>query len=78
MCNFNYEFVLILQFFCVTVLKFVFFFLGLCQNGESCSKSVVNSCSDCIKSGPDCVWCQKLVSSWFIGLPVLYAVSVYL
>ncbi|XP_053184416.1 integrin beta-2 isoform X1 [Scomber japonicus] len=33
---------------------------GLCQNGESCSKSVVNSCSDCIKSGPDCVWCQKL------------------
>ncbi|XP_034550283.1 integrin beta-2 [Notolabrus celidotus] len=30
------------------------------QQEEVCSKSVVNSCSDCIRSGPFCVWCQQL------------------
>ncbi|XP_042282583.1 integrin beta-2 [Thunnus maccoyii] len=33
---------------------------GLCQKEEVCSKSVINSCSDCIRSGPYCVWCQQL------------------
>ncbi|XP_031725825.1 integrin beta-2 [Anarrhichthys ocellatus] len=33
---------------------------GLCQREEACSKSVINSCGDCIKSGPYCVWCQQL------------------
>ncbi|TWW81159.1 integrin beta-2 isoform X2 [Takifugu flavidus] len=32
---------------------------GLCQVGGSCSKTVVNSCSDCIRSGPDCAWCMQ-------------------
>ncbi|TNN56328.1 Integrin beta-2 [Liparis tanakae] len=33
---------------------------GLCQQEEVCSKSVVNSCGDCIRSGKYCVWCQQL------------------
>ncbi|XP_075937149.1 integrin beta-2 [Anarhichas minor] len=33
---------------------------GLCQREEACSKSVINSCADCIRSGPYCVWCQQL------------------
>ncbi|XP_033470958.1 integrin beta-2 [Epinephelus lanceolatus] len=33
---------------------------GLCQQEEVCTKSAINSCSDCIKSGPYCVWCQQL------------------
>ncbi|XP_040003777.1 integrin beta-2 [Xiphias gladius] len=33
---------------------------GLCQQEEVCSKSVINSCNDCIRSGPYCVWCQQL------------------
>ncbi|XP_054471925.1 integrin beta-2 [Anoplopoma fimbria] len=33
---------------------------GLCQQEEVCSKSMINSCGDCIKSGPHCVWCQQL------------------
>ncbi|XP_026150582.1 integrin beta-2 [Mastacembelus armatus] len=33
---------------------------GFCQHVEVCSKSVINSCDDCIKSGPYCVWCQQL------------------
>ncbi|XP_022609616.1 integrin beta-2-like isoform X2 [Seriola dumerili] len=33
---------------------------GLGQPEEVCSKSVINSCNDCIKSGPYCVWCQDL------------------
>ncbi|XP_070831951.1 integrin beta-2 isoform X1 [Chaetodon trifascialis] len=33
---------------------------GLCQQGEVCSKSVINSCGDCIRSGPYCVWCKQL------------------
>lgn len=33
---------------------------GLCQQEEVCSKSVINSCGDCIRSGPYCVWCQQL------------------
>ncbi|KAM6955825.1 integrin beta-2 [Lycodopsis pacificus] len=33
---------------------------GLCQREEVCSKSVINSCGDCIRSGPYCVWCQQL------------------
>ncbi|KAM3607771.1 uncharacterized protein V6R79_013611 [Siganus canaliculatus] len=32
---------------------------GLCQQ-EVCSRTVINSCSDCIKSGPYCVWCKQL------------------
>ncbi|XP_024919680.1 integrin beta-2 [Cynoglossus semilaevis] len=32
---------------------------GLCQE-EVCSKSVINSCNDCIQSGPYCVWCAQL------------------
>uniref|UniRef100_A0A3Q4AUH3 Integrin beta n=1 Tax=Mola mola TaxID=94237 RepID=A0A3Q4AUH3_MOLML len=35
-------------------------FTGLCQNEEVCSKTVINSCSDCIRSGPHCVWCKQL------------------
>lgn len=30
------------------------------QQKEVCSKSVVNSCGDCIRSGPFCVWCKQL------------------
>ncbi|XP_018552557.1 integrin beta-2 [Lates calcarifer] len=33
---------------------------GLCQQEEVCTKSVINSCDDCIKSGPYCVWCKQL------------------
>ncbi|XP_008295050.1 integrin beta-2 isoform X1 [Stegastes partitus] len=33
---------------------------GMCQQEEVCSKSVINSCSDCIRSGPYCAWCQQL------------------
>ncbi|XP_073330199.1 integrin beta-2 [Pagrus major] len=33
---------------------------GLCQQEEVCSKSVINSCRDCIRSGPYCVWCKQL------------------
>ncbi|KAM7406806.1 hypothetical protein PAMA_002837 [Pampus argenteus] len=33
---------------------------GLCQKEEVCSKSVINTCGDCIRSGPYCVWCQQL------------------
>lgn len=38
-----------------------FCFSGLGQPEEGCSKSVVNSCADCIKAGPYCLWCQDLV-----------------
>ncbi|CAF95982.1 unnamed protein product, partial [Tetraodon nigroviridis] len=31
---------------------------GLCQAGGEC-KTVASSCSDCIRSGPDCVWCMQ-------------------
>ncbi|KAM9365076.1 integrin beta-2 [Pholidichthys leucotaenia] len=27
---------------------------------QSCSKSVINSCDDCIRSGAFCAWCQQL------------------
>ncbi|XP_029314649.1 LOW QUALITY PROTEIN: integrin beta-2-like [Cottoperca gobio] len=33
---------------------------GLCQEEKVCLKSVINSCDDCIRSGPNCVWCQQL------------------
>ncbi|KAM4558258.1 integrin beta-2 [Odontesthes bonariensis] len=33
---------------------------GLCEQEEVCLKSEINSCGDCIKSGPYCAWCQKL------------------
>ncbi|XP_012713602.1 integrin beta-2 [Fundulus heteroclitus] len=33
---------------------------GFCQQEEVCSKSVINSCNDCIRSGPYCAWCQQL------------------
>ncbi|XP_072253903.1 integrin beta-2 [Leuresthes tenuis] len=33
---------------------------GLCQQEEVCLKSEINSCGDCIKSGPYCAWCQQL------------------
>uniref|UniRef100_A0A3Q0R2W5 Integrin beta n=1 Tax=Amphilophus citrinellus TaxID=61819 RepID=A0A3Q0R2W5_AMPCI len=33
---------------------------GLCQQEEVCSKSLISSCDDCIKSGPYCAWCQAL------------------
>ncbi|XP_037313457.2 integrin beta-2 [Pungitius pungitius] len=45
---------------------FLFFILlqmgvkGRCQQEEVCLKSVVNSCGDCIRSGPYCVWCKQL------------------
>ncbi|CAJ1078846.1 integrin beta-2-like [Xyrichtys novacula] len=43
---------------------FLFFLLmardGSCNQEEICSKSMINSCSDCIRSGPFCVWCKKL------------------
>ncbi|XP_041858022.1 integrin beta-2 isoform X2 [Melanotaenia boesemani] len=32
---------------------------GLCQQKE-CAKSAVNSCADCVASGPYCAWCQQL------------------
>ncbi|XP_060944579.1 integrin beta-2 [Limanda limanda] len=33
---------------------------GLCQQEKVCSKSVINTCNDCIRSGPYCAWCQQL------------------
>ncbi|XP_069581290.1 integrin beta-2 isoform X2 [Brachyistius frenatus] len=33
---------------------------GLCQQQEVCIKSQINSCDDCIGSGPYCAWCQQL------------------
>ncbi|XP_075886634.1 integrin beta-2 [Nelusetta ayraudi] len=33
---------------------------GLFQQTQVCSKTVVNTCSDCIRSGPFCVWCKQL------------------
>ncbi|KAE8299798.1 Integrin beta-2 Cell surface adhesion glycoproteins [Larimichthys crocea] len=45
-------------------LLFILFMLmnrnGLCQQEEGCSKTVINSCNDCIRSGPSCVWCKQL------------------
>ncbi|KAF3695221.1 Integrin beta-2 Cell surface adhesion glycoprotein [Channa argus] len=47
-------------------LSLLFLFLalmsrnGLCQQEEGCSKSVIESCDDCIKSGPYCMWCKQL------------------
>uniref|UniRef100_A0A3Q3QK69 Integrin beta n=1 Tax=Monopterus albus TaxID=43700 RepID=A0A3Q3QK69_MONAL len=32
----------------------------LLRNDEVCTKSVINSCDDCIRSGPYCVWCEQL------------------
>lgn len=40
----------------------LFFSAGLCQVGGGCSKTVVNSCSDCIRSGADCAWCMQEAS----------------
>lgn len=42
-------------------IQCVLFFSGLCQQEEGCSKTVINSCNDCIRSGPSCVWCKQLV-----------------
>uniref|UniRef100_A0A8C4GUU9 Integrin beta n=1 Tax=Dicentrarchus labrax TaxID=13489 RepID=A0A8C4GUU9_DICLA len=36
------------------------FHAGLCQQAEVCLKSVINSCEDCIRSGPYCMWCKDL------------------
>ncbi|KAF7653863.1 hypothetical protein LDENG_00077630 [Lucifuga dentata] len=33
---------------------------GFSQEEEGCSKTVINSCSDCIRSGPYCMWCKQL------------------
>uniref|UniRef100_A0A1A8F1D7 Integrin beta n=2 Tax=Nothobranchius korthausae TaxID=1143690 RepID=A0A1A8F1D7_9TELE len=34
---------------------------GLCQQQEEvCAKSVINSCGDCIRTGPFCSWCKQL------------------
>ncbi|XP_034042449.1 integrin beta-2 [Thalassophryne amazonica] len=33
---------------------------GFSQEQEICSKTVINSCDDCIRSGPYCVWCKQL------------------
>ncbi|XP_053732658.1 integrin beta-2 [Synchiropus splendidus] len=46
-------------------LSFLFLILlvarnGQCQPERTCIKSMVNSCDDCIRSGPYCEWCQKL------------------
>uniref|UniRef100_A0A3Q1CZH3 Integrin beta n=1 Tax=Amphiprion ocellaris TaxID=80972 RepID=A0A3Q1CZH3_AMPOC len=38
----------------------VIIFAVMCQQEEVCSKSVINSCTDCIRSGPYCAWCQQL------------------
>uniref|UniRef100_A0A6Q2YFW2 Integrin beta n=1 Tax=Esox lucius TaxID=8010 RepID=A0A6Q2YFW2_ESOLU len=32
----------------------------LCQEVEVCTKTAINSCSDCIKSGAYCGWCKQL------------------
>ncbi|XP_033842963.1 integrin beta-2 [Periophthalmus magnuspinnatus] len=31
---------------------------GVCE--EVCSRAQINSCSDCIRTGPFCAWCQQL------------------
>ncbi|XP_020515837.3 integrin beta-2 [Labrus bergylta] len=33
---------------------------GSFQQEEVCSKTLINSCNDCIQSGPFCVWCKQL------------------
>ncbi|XP_044073640.1 integrin beta-2 [Siniperca chuatsi] len=45
---------------CLLFLVLLLMGNGLCQQEEVCSKSVINSCDDCIRSGPYCVWCQQL------------------
>lgn len=62
---------LVFLFFCLTTLFKSFFrqeansvnlfFAGFFQQHQVCSKTVVNSCDDCIRSGPYCVWCKQLV-----------------
>lgn len=52
---------------CFTIVSYsVYFFAGLCQQDEVCSKSVINSCSDCIRSRSFCAWCKQLVRNYFI------------
>uniref|UniRef100_A0A8C6M7N1 Integrin beta n=1 Tax=Nothobranchius furzeri TaxID=105023 RepID=A0A8C6M7N1_NOTFU len=46
---------------CGLCLFFILFFAGLCQQQEEvCAKSVINSCGDCIRTGPFCSWCKQL------------------
>ncbi|KAK6292703.1 hypothetical protein J4Q44_G00372880 [Coregonus suidteri] len=45
---------------CVSLLLLLMGRGVLSQEVEVCSKSVVNSCSDCIISGAYCVWCKQL------------------
>lgn len=49
---------------CIVVIYFFFNFFcaGLCQVGGGCTKISVNSCSDCIQSGPECAWCMQEAS----------------
>lgn len=34
-----------------------------------CPKIKVSTCQDCIRSGPGCAWCKKLVGLHFLSLP---------
>ncbi|XP_036965015.1 integrin beta-2 [Acanthopagrus latus] len=45
---------------CLPLLLLLMGTNGLCQQEEVCSKSVINSCRDCMRSGPYCVWCKQL------------------
>ncbi|XP_072301480.1 integrin beta-2 [Eucyclogobius newberryi] len=33
---------------------------GVCGQEEVCSRAQIDSCRDCIRAGPFCVWCQQL------------------
>ncbi|CAB1328379.1 unnamed protein product [Coregonus sp. 'balchen'] len=45
---------------CVSLLLLLMGRGVLSQKVEVCSKTVINSCSDCIRSGAYCVWCKQL------------------
>uniref|UniRef100_A0A4W5P9V8 Integrin beta n=1 Tax=Hucho hucho TaxID=62062 RepID=A0A4W5P9V8_9TELE len=45
---------------CVSLLLLLMGRGVLSQEVKVCSKTVINSCSDCIKSGAYCVWCKQL------------------
>lgn len=44
-----------------------------------CTKDKVSTCQDCIRSGPGCAWCQKLVRNpWVDGWSITSILSVSL
>ncbi|XP_071212100.1 integrin beta-2-like [Salvelinus alpinus] len=45
---------------CVSLLLLLMGRGVLSQEVEVCSKTVINSCSDCIRSGAYCTWCKQL------------------